>query len=155
MNKTNLIIKQNIDITVCNYIDLSTLNAVLKNVSPLYPNFETWLNFTFRRNIANGERSILLANDGTNILGIALLKHTPQENKICTFYIPEEFRGMEIGNGLMSESLSILGNNTSTITVADERLNELKPILKSHKFELTDSTTSLYRSGVTEHIFTL
>ena len=155
MNKVNVIVKQRIDFDIYNSIELSHLNDTLKNVSPLYPNFDSWLNFSFRRNIPNGERSVLLATDGSNILGISLLKHSLNKNKICTFYIPEEFRGMNIGNELMSKSLSILDSENTIITVSNERIKELQPILSSHQFNLVNSKKSLYRSGVTEHIFSL
>ena len=155
MHKVNVIVKQHIDFDIHNSINLSTLNTILKNVAPLYPNFNSWLNFTFRRNISQGERSVLLANDGSNILGISLLKHTDCENKISTFFIPEQYRAMNVGNDLMSKSLEILNSNDSIITVSDERHQDLKPLLQSHKFKLSHSQDSLYRNGVAEHIYVL
>ena len=145
MNKVNVLVKQRINFEIFNSVDLSLLNISLKDIAPLYPNFDTWLNFTFRRNISSGERNIVLATDGTNILGLSLLKKTQEENKICTFYVPKQYRGMNIGNELMNKSLTILDSQDSFITVADERHSELKPLLSSNGFRLTKSISSLYR----------
>lgn len=155
MNKVNVIVKQHINFEIYNSVDLSLLNKSLKDIAPLYPNFNSWLNFRFRRNISSGERNIILATDGSNILGLSLLKKSNVESKICTFYVPEAYRGMNIGRDLMSKSLSILDNKNSFITVAEERHQELKPLLDSSGFKLIKSIDALYRENSTEHFYSL
>ena len=155
MNKVNVLVKQDISFEIYNSVDLSLLKKSLQEVSPLYPNFDAWLNFKFRRNLSSGERNIVLATDGSNILGLSLLKKNKDESKICTFYVPEEYRGMNVGKDLMSKSLSILDNQNSLITVADERHKELKPLLDSSGFKLIKSIDALYREDSTEHFYSL
>lgn len=155
MNKVNVIVKKHINFEIYNSVDLSLLNKYLKDIAPLYPNFNSWLNFRFRRNISSGERNIILATDGSNVLGLSLLKKSKVESKICTFYVPKEYRGMNIGKDLMSKSLSILDNQSSFITVADERHKELKPLLDSSGFKLIKSIDALYREDSTEHFYSL
>ncbi|MBA6232187.1 MULTISPECIES: GNAT family N-acetyltransferase [unclassified Colwellia] len=155
MNKVNVLVKQHISFEIYNSVDLSLLNKSLKEIAPLYPNFNAWLNFKFRRNLCSGERNIVLATDGDNVLGLSLLKTNKDENKICTFYVPKQYRCMNIGNELMIKSLSILDNQSSFITVADERHSELKPFLLSHDFKLEKSVDSLYRDNIKEHFYSL
>ena len=155
MNKVNVLVKQDISFEIYNSVDLSLLKKSLQEVSPLYPNFDAWLNFKFRRILSSGERNIVLATDGSNILGLSLLKKNKDESKICTFYVPEEYRGMNVGKDLMSKSLSILDNQNSLITVADERHKELKPLLDSSGFKLIKSIDALYREDSTEHFYSL
>ena len=155
MNKVNVIVKQHINFEIYNSVGLSLLNKSLHEIAHLYPNFNAWLNFKFRRNLSSGERNIILATDGSNILGLSLLKKSKDESKICTFYVPEEYRGMNIGRDLMSKSLSILDSQNSFITVADERHSELKPLLDSSGFKLIKSVDALYREDSTEHFYYL
>jgi len=155
MKRVNVLVKQHIDFEICNSIDFSMLKHTLRDVSPLYPNFSVWFNFTFRRNILSGERNILIASDGDNILGVSLLKKTHNENKICTFYVPPEYRSMNIGKNLLDKSLSLLDNQNSIITVSDERHDELRPLLVSRGFELSKSVDSLYRKGSSENFYKL
>ena len=153
MNKFNILIKTQIEIEIYNSVDFVSLRNTLKDVEPLYPNFGAWLNFKFRRSLSSGERNIVLATDGTNILGLSLLKKNMDESKICTFYVPEIYRDMGIGKKLMCKSLSVLDSSDSFITVSDERQSELKPLLTSSGFKLVKSVDSLYRQKNTEHFY--
>lgn len=153
--KTNLLTTSTIKVELLNNCDRSLLLKDLSDVSHLYPNFEGWLTFKFLGNLPSGQRKLLVAHNGDHIVGYSLLKQTSQESKICTFYINEEYRGLGLGQELMTKSLQTLDSSDAFITVADERLEELSPLLKAKGFKLTSLVPNMYRSGSYEHIWTL
>lgn len=126
-----------------------------ESISSLYPNFEGWLRFRFLGNIASGTRKLLVAYNGNNIFGYSLLKDDGKESKICTFFIPELYRGKGIGSELMKKSIETLGSKDILITVSDERQAELSPILNSRGFKLEKSIPDVYRKGTSEHFWKL
>jgi hypothetical protein len=81
MSSVNILIKENIKYETEYELDYSSLRIILADVAPLYPNFETWLNFSFRRNLSSDERQLVLAYSGNQIAGVALLKNTFDEKK--------------------------------------------------------------------------
>lgn len=153
MINANVLTTTRIDYEVLQDVTYSQIASLLKEVSPLYPNFDAWLAFKFFRGLKSDGRKVAVAHDGDQILGAALLK-TQEENKICTFYVLPEFRDLKIGSNLMSFALSTFGSESVSITVSDERLDELSPLLKSKGFELTSSHKDLYRTNISEHFFT-
>lgn len=142
-------------VEVIDDVDFNSLSDFLSGVSYLYPNFNAWLNFTFRRNLPSGQRKIILAHDQMKIIGVSLLKNTVDEKKICTFYVSPEFRGLGVGRKLLDMSLALLNSNDSFITVSSERKNEIEHTLKSRGFKVSESITGLYRDESTEFTYTL
>lgn len=155
MNNIHVVSKPSVRTEQGNDINMTLLSDLLRNVAPLYPDFDVWFNFTFRRNLASGERRILIVHNGDELLGCSLLKNTPDEAKICTFYIHEEAREQGIGQQLMQQSLASLDNRETIITVSDDRQAELHPLLKSFDFRLTQVLTECYRQQHNEFVYSL
>lgn len=132
-----------------------SLAHTLSHVSLYYPNFKEWLYFTFRKEMISGTRSIVVAHDQGRVAGLALLKNSSAEKKICTFYVLPSFREIGLGHQLMDASIACLGNKDTTITVAEERNSELYPLLKSKGFSLEKKITGLYRDNVDEYFYSL
>lgn len=133
-------------------IDRNEVRKFLDDVAPLYPDFDTWFNFKAYRGLANGRKAIEVRVDG-KLAGIAILKSTAAEAKICTLYVGENYRGMGIGSELISLSLKEFEGRSVLITVADERLSALSGVLKQYGFKLVKSAFEAYRAGVYEHYF--
>ena len=148
-------IEPSLTLDVVNNIDFVKLYQLLREISPLYPNFVSWLNFTFRRNMNCGERKIAFAHNGTDIVGAALLKQSEQEHKICTFIIDEQYRGNHIGSKLMDLALETLDHQDTCITVSSERNDELAPLLLSKGFALNNAVEGYYRPNSTEYFYSL
>lgn len=155
MTATNILIKPSFSFEVTQKVSFPALNRLLSDVSPLYPNFDGWLNFTFRREMLSGERSVVIAHDGNELLGAALLKDSEEEGKICTFFVTPSYREIKVGSELLDEALAKLDRNDSFITVSEERKGELAPLLTSRGFSVMRSEKDLYRPGSTEYFFTL
>lgn len=133
--------------------------SVLEPVSHLYPNFRAWLNFRFMRGFSNGERKVLLAHDGSRVLGVSLLKLTDEEKKICTLFVSETARSahndMKIGTSLMLRSLALLDSDNVLITVCSEKHQDLKPLLHNCSFEQMKEVKNLYRDDSSEYFYRL
>jgi GNAT superfamily N-acetyltransferase len=127
----------------------------LGDVVPLYPNFKEWLYFKFKPEARLGLRSVLIAHADDQVLGLSLLKKTPAESKICTFYVVPGFRGMGVASKLMERSISLVGDLGATITVSEERNSELFPTLSKFGFELSSSVQDMYRVGRKENIYNI
>lgn len=151
----NVIIKPSVTFEVSSKVEFPRLYRFLADVEPFYPNFKLWFNFTFRRNARAGERQVVLAHNGYEIVGTALLKKSSTENKICTFYVSPKYRGERVGHDLMELAISRLNSNDTQITVSTERNAELSPLLRSKGFSIYQSVDGLYRQGSTEHFYQL
>lgn len=128
------------------------MRSFLKPISHLYPDFETWLNFTFVRQMGEGKRKVVVAHDGNNVYGCSLLKITPEENKICTFYVHPDAREQNLADDLMRHSLAHF-DDKPIISVSEERTKELQPLLKKHGFEIFASIADMYRPDRNENFF--
>ena len=136
-------------------IKFSGIAKSLSTVGGYYPNFKSWLYFTFRKEMIEGKRSIIIAHDGNSLAGLSLLKYTIDEKKICTFYVLPPFRGNGVGDMLMDESTSYLGDKDIKITVAEEHNQELYPLLKSKGFSIENKVSGYYRDNVDEYFYSL
>jgi len=155
MTNTNILTKNAVSIEVTDKISFPALKTLLDEVAPLYPNFDGWLNFTFRRNLLSGERKVVIAHNGDHLMGAALLKQNNKESKICTFFVSPVYRNISLGSELMDMAIATLDRNDTFITVSSERKEELTPLLKSKGFSVSQSVSDFYRSGSTEYFFTL
>lgn len=134
---------------------LLQISHFLSDISALYPNFNYWLQYKFYQPSHESQRKIIIAHNGTALLGIALLKKSHDENKICTLYTSPFHQGQGIGSQLVDLSLQYFDSPDVLITVAQEKLIELAPILKSKGFICTSSIQGFYRPESTEYFFNL
>lgn len=151
---TNIIIKPSFKIiTAPKDFDITKINAALNEVAPLYPDFEDWFNNKFLPSFYVGKREILYAYSDDKLCGISLIKKTEEENKLCTFYILSEARGKGLGSDLLDKSLEYFQNESTIISVSNERLTELYPMLSSKGFVLDNCIEHMYRHENIEHFF--
>lgn len=155
MNSINILTGTQFECKLYQDTDFSLLYKLLSDVSPMYPKFEAWLNFTFRRNLASGQRKIILAHDENKVIGVALLKQDDVESKICTFYVSPEYRNRGIGKELIDLAMETLDSADTFITVGSERKDELTPLLNSRGFEIVSEHPGLYRKNSTEYVFSI
>lgn len=134
-------------------LDSGRLMLELAPVSNFYPNFYSWLAFTFIQGIDSGARSVIYAIEHGNVVGMALLKKTTHENKICTFYIREEFRNRGYGSALMTASLKALSGKSVIITMSEKRVPLFAALLRQHNFSLSHSVQGLYKDDEQEFFF--
>lgn len=155
MNIANVVSKSSPTIEHLKADNFTSLKILLSDVSYLYPNFTSWLNFKVRRNLSSNERSVLIAHNGDELIGVSILKKTQQEQKISTFFVAPNFRESGLGGLLMDHSLELLDSASTFITASQERNSDLSPLLKSKGFELKNRIPDLYRQGSTEFFYYL
>lgn len=136
-------------------LSLLQINLFLKELKTLYPNFNYWLENKFYKPSYDTQRKIIIAHNGDLLLGVALLKKSIDENKICTLYTSPLYKGQGIGSQLIDLSLQYFDSPDVLITVAQEKLIELAPILKSKGFTFTSANKGMYRPDSTESFFNL
>ena len=136
-----------------------------QSIKSLYPNFDEWFDKVLKEiEEDNTKREILfftnIDNYGLQIEGIAILKNTEEEKKICYLYI---FSFKDIDN-IFEEIYNYLGTETPLLTVEKEIFeNRYKYILqpvneevrkrRKLNFNLTSIVPDKYVKGKTELIF--
>lgn len=136
-----------------------------QHIKNLYPNFDEWFEKVLKEiEEDNTKREILffgnVDSNGLQIEGIAILKNTEEEKKICYLYI-SFYEDVE---NIFEEIYNYLGTETPLITVEKEIFeNKYKSFLKplnekvrekrKLKFNLTSIVPDKYVKGKTELIF--
>ena len=125
---------------------------LLQDLETEYPSFNSWF-YRVLKGIGEGKRSIIVKMVDSNISGVAILKHTRRQQKICTFRILPKYQRLGIGSDLMSDSLYLLKNTTPVASVSEHRIGEFKPFLYKNNFEEIQQLDSYYWKNQTEHVF--
>ena len=131
---------------------LSQIRLFLHDLTCNYPFFEEWLERVFS-SIKLGERIIVACENAENIIGVAILKDTPYEKKICTIRVADGFRRQGIGTMLMIKSRELLKDNYPLITVSDEHIDGFRHFLSKFNFKEKCKVKSVYRYAHDEYYF--
>ena len=124
------------------------------SINDTYPSHNDWLQKKFFPGLKYGSRKIVVAyNDLNNPMGVALLKDTPEEKKICCLFVREDCRGLGIGNNLIKKSCAVLKTNKPLITVADTNLSQLQRLLDKNHFTFSYKKKGMYKENDTENYF--
>lgn len=153
MNSQLSILDNAIEVRIAHQPKFDLIHSLLAPVRDFYPNFDEWYNFQFRRNHGSGERVVVEATFNGQLVGVALLKITPEEHKICTLYVHELFRGLSIGERLMQSSVSILGDERVYVSVSDTVHKTLEGMLLRNGFKATPAKIGYYRANTVEHFY--
>lgn len=81
------------------------------------------------------------------------LKKDEEEQKICTLYVSDKYRGLGLGTALIEESMRWLGTTKPLITFADYKLEMFRPIIDKYGWELTEIVTGIYNDKSQELCF--
>lgn len=126
---------------------------LLSSVENNYPYFKKWLYTKTLPGIHNGSRTIITINHRTTQLGLAILKKTPLENKICTLVVSTKHRGLGVGSQLLDLCIKTLEDPAPLITVPERQVQTLGPLLASRNFILRDVLFGYYRARSSEYVF--
>lgn len=131
----------------------SIVYQLLKDLNKEYPDFEQWFYGTVVRGIIEGERQIILKESNNTFLGVAILKNTDTEKKICTFRIFDSYKGLGIGTQLMRDVSNILEIKNPKITVSERRIEDFLPLLSKFEYVLHSEHKHYYENGISEFSF--
>ena len=133
----------------------SQLWDILRDLQGEYPFFKQWFE-RVHAELENSESRSLIICSGRNIgeiIGVAILKKTEQERKICTLRVVDKYKRQGIGTVLLMDSMRILQDDKPLITVSGLHMKEYAPFLKKHGFVLKDKVKSIYKRGSYEYFF--
>ena len=125
----------------------------LSSLSTFYPTFDKWYFEKVYAGLYNGERKILLHYLGNNLAGIAILKSTSYEKKLCCLRVTPSFYGSGVGLKLFSESFKYLETERPLLSVSEEQLPIFHRIFNHFSFEIGDEYRDLYRKKKNEISF--
>lgn len=122
-----------------------------------YPKYKEWY-FTKQlpATINGDKRNILFVRnpeDYNEIVSVTCLKKDEEEQKICTLYVSDKYRGLGIGTAIIEESMRWLGTTKPFITLADHKLEMFRPIINKYGWKLTEIVSGLYNDKTQELCF--
>lgn len=125
----------------------------LSEAKNFYPNFDLWYFTNVLPSIARKEKQILMIKDEKNLKGVAIIKNTLEEKKICTLRVMEKYQNRGIGLRLFEKSFETLQTKTPLLSVSEEKYLDFKKIFDYYDFKLTSIKEDYYRIGKKEYFF--
>lgn len=125
----------------------------LAPLEAIYPCFRNWYFGKVLPGLTNGTRELIVVGAPDAPTGVAIVKREIVETKICTVWVAENQREAGIGRELLERAIDLSGVTLPLFTVPAERHAAFKPLMRRFGFVETAQITSLYRSGVVEHVF--
>lgn len=125
-----------------------------KSINDTYQKYNKWLFTKFFPELKTGKRKIIIAYTKENTpIGVALLKDTNEEKKICCLFVREDCRSRGIASNLMKKSCEVLGTDKPLITVSDKNLPMLQRLLDKNGFKFSYKRKGAYQQKDTENYF--
>lgn len=131
----------------------------LVDLKESYPRFDEWFHNTVYPELTEypEQREIIIVISALGkkkiLTGIAILKKTATERKICTIRIHENFRGQGIGTMLFEECFKFLETRLPIITISENREADFAKHIQKFGFIKTQSLKDLYKPGCVEFIY--
>lgn len=121
-----------------------------------YPDADKWFVEKILSNL-HKNRDIISIIENDKIMGFVILKMSENKkmftsNKICTLYIDEEYRNRNIGSLLLTHCFNKYEGKFH-ITVNENRLNILYPLLSKFNFKESQVLENIYIAGMKEHVY--
>lgn len=120
-----------------------------------YPDYESWF---FSKQVPRvlektGEIFFAKSIEDNTIVGIASLKNTNEEKKICNLFVKEEYRSIGIGTKLLTSSMKFLETTKPFITIRDYNLSSFKPFIDKYNWKLVEVVTGIYGDNTKEFCY--
>ena len=106
-----------------------------------------------RNDIFSGKREILFSIIDDYISGIAILKNTPEERKICTLRVVDKFQHRGVAQVLVRNSFDFLDTEKPLITVSSVRDHQFKSLFDYFGFQKTFELSNYYKLDSSEIVY--
>lgn len=103
-----------------------------------YPNYYKWFYSKNIPRILNGSGEILFTLDCFMIKGIAILKKTEEEKKICTLLVDDPYRNQKLGSKLIEESFRYLETDKPVITIPEKNISQFQHFINIYNWKDTE-----------------
>ena len=120
------------------------ISSFLISLNIEYPGFNKWYWSLFKDNVLTNDRDIIFYVYNNDIAGVAILKHSNFEKKICTLRVSTRFQRMGIGSALIEKSFEIFNNDKPLITIHISKYNSFKSIFEKYNFSLEQQIQGYY-----------
>ncbi|WP_423204696.1 GNAT family N-acetyltransferase [Pseudomonas kribbensis] len=117
----------------------------LYDLSGYYPDFNKWLDHKVIPGLISGERSIILEHYRGQLAGLAIVKDSVAEQKLCCLRVLPKFQGTGVGLKLFERSFETLNNETPLLSIAEEQKHIFGKLFKYYGFELAKKYHNYYR----------
>lgn len=140
-------------VSVENKTEVGRLHAICRgSFKRYYPGFDGW----YRAKVLPGigsSRWVLKAISGDRMAGICIVKDDGAEKKICSLRVDANHRGRGVGTAMIAASIELLDDERPLITVPQEVMPSLSPLLEKFGFEAMAEYRNLYREGASEFFY--
>lgn len=127
------------------------LRKFVSKLSFEYPRFFDWFDMLFDGNgVLNKNREIILCLRKSNIVGVAILKKSLEEKKICTLRVDRAYQRQGIGKRLVELSLDYLNEDKPLVTVHKNKKYQFDALFKRYGFKVEDEKWGYYKLFSTE-----
>lgn len=134
--------------------DCSAACEFARHVDVYYPGFVEWYWNKVVPGVLLGQNELLIAEDKETIVGLSLFKRDPVDPKFRCLRVDPRYEGRGIGIHLIDRTLRALDHDRPSITVPEEKINDLSRILVNrYDFDLMQVDKGLYRQGKLEYVF--
>lgn len=136
-----------------NYEELcKQLYYITDHLSQDYPQHKDWFFNKHIPQIGNGREVIYITAYG-NICGVAFLKNTVSEKKICTFYVAEYSRNIGIGSALLKASFGYLQTERPLISMPKYKVRFFLYYVYKYDWKITQILSNYYNNENDEVVF--
>lgn len=129
---------------------------VFSNISHLkqtYPKFSDWYFNKVVNGLVSGSRSFIIEIRDGKMAGVAILKDSVREKKICTISVSEEFKSKGLGFRLFEKSMRLLDTDKPLASVSESRMPEFEKIFQHLNYEFSAEYRGLYLPQKSEFSF--
>ena len=130
----------------------SQVYYITDHLSLDYPKHKDWF-FNKHLKGIGADREVIYITNHNNICGVAFLKKTKDEKKICTFYVPEHSRNMGIGGKLLQACFDYLGTQTPLISMPKYKVQYFIYYIYKYGWEITEILPTFYNKENDEVVF--
>lgn len=118
-----------------------------------YPNFDEWFFSKVIPGLLNGERTVILEQRESRVVGLLILKHNEDERKLCTLRVRPEYESRGVGIKLFEKAFETLETSEPLLSVSEIALPKFRRIFRHFGFTLEKSYLGIYLPSVQEHSF--
>ncbi len=118
-----------------------------------YPHYFEWFWQKVIPGLINGDREVLVCKSNKEVAGLAILKRTDEECKICTLFVAKKYRRQGVVTRLLELSFGYLGTMKPVITMSESKVATFQRIIDRYGWVETGRKPGLYRPDTTEVFF--
>ncbi len=133
---------------------LHAVKQYLAHFKKYYPGILEWFP-RVQNELASGKRSMFIASDGSDILGLAITKNSPNA-KLCHISVATPARHYGLGQTLMQYALrdmALRGAVEISVTTSEKIFRKHAHFFSAAGFEAVDWHVNRYRQNVSEVVW--